>query len=281
MGLLAVLCFSFTLPATRVSVPDLGSIVIGLGRAIIAGVLAALVLAVRREPFPRHHVAGLILSGAGVVVAFPLFSAIALRSVPAIHGAVIVGLLPISTAIFGCLRAGERPGTGFWLSAIVGALASVAFAIVEGVGAPQPADAFLILAVLSAGFGYAEGARVARAIGGWRVICWALVMMAPFLIAPVLYNIRSTGGLHAHAVAWIGFAYVSVFSMFLGFFAWYAALARGGIARIGQLQLLQLPLTICLSALLLHEQITASVFLAALFVVSSAGLTQRFRVRAK
>jgi drug/metabolite transporter (DMT)-like permease len=278
LGLIGVVSFSLTLPATRVAVPELGPIVVGLGRAVVAAALAGLVLALRREPFPKSYALTIVTTGLGVVIAFPLLSAFALRTVPAVHGAVIVGFLPAATAVFATLRGGERPSAFFWLGSGLGLAAIVAFAEVQGAGSLQAPDLLLLLAVAAAAYGYAEGARVSRALGGWRVICWALVLTAPVLILPVGYDIVRQGGLHAHAVAWAGFAYVAIVSMFLGFFAWYAGLARGGIARVGQLQLIQLPLTALWGVLLLREELSRATLIAGFVVIASAAAVVRLRV---
>jgi drug/metabolite transporter (DMT)-like permease len=278
LGFIGVLCFSLTLPATRVAVPELGAVVVGLGRAVVAAALAGLLLALRREPFPKSHSLAIVTTGLGVVVAFPLLSALALRTVPAVHGAVIVGFLPAATAVWATLRAGERPSRLFWLGSGLGLAAILAFAQVQGAGSFQAPDILLFLAVGAGAYGYAEGARVSRELGGWRVICWALVLTAPALVLPVGYDIVRQGGLHADAAAWGGFAYVAIVSMFLGFFAWYAGLARGGIARVGQLQLVQLPLTALWGVVLLREHLSAATVVAGFIVVASAAAAVRLRV---
>lgn len=278
LGFVGVVSFSLTLPATRVAVPELGAIVVGLGRAVVAAALAGALLALRREPFPKTHALAIVTTGIGVVVAFPLLSALALRTVPAVHGAVIVGFLPAATAVFATLRGGERPSRLFWLGSGLGVAAIVVFAYIQGAGSLQAPDLLLFLAVASAAYGYAEGARVSRELGGWRVICWALVLTAPVLVLPVAYDIVRQGGLHASAPAWAGFAYVATVSMFLGFFAWYAGLARGGIARVGQLQLVQLPLTELWGVVLLREQLSRATLIAGLIVIVSAAAVVRLRV---
>jgi drug/metabolite transporter (DMT)-like permease len=276
-GALGVLSFSMTLPATRVAVQELDGTAVGLGRALVAAALAALVLAVRREPLPgRQHLWGLAIVGAGVVVGFPLLSAWALERVDAAHGAVLTGLLPIATAIGGVVMAGERPSRAFWLVSLLGLAAVLAFAATMGGGAPQAADLLLLAAVAAAGIGYAEGARLSRALGGWQVISWALLLSAPFLVAPVAVKVVTTG-LTASPAAWLGFAYVSVVSMFLGFFAWYRGLALGGIARVGQLQLAQPVLTLLWSALLLGERVTVPTVVAALAVIGTVALGRRVK----
>jgi drug/metabolite transporter (DMT)-like permease len=278
-GALGVLTFSFSLPATRVAVEDLSPTVVGLGRALVAAALAAALLAVRREPVPdRGDVPRLLLTGVGVVIGFPLFSSLALRELSSAHATVIVGLLPAATAAFAVARGGERPGRGFWAAAAAGLVAVLAFAATQGAGGVATADLYVLAAVGLCAFGYAEGGALSRRYGGWQVICWALVLTAPALVPVVAFAIAADG-LEAGTDAWLGFAYVALFSMFLGFFAWYRGLALGGIARIGQIQLAQPVLTLVWAALLLGEQVTAATVAAALAVLACVGLTQRARVR--
>lgn len=277
-GFLGVLAFSLTLPATRAAVPALGGVVVGLGRALVAAALAAALLLVLRErPPARRHRRGLAIVALGVVVGFPLCTALALREVPAIHGAVVVGLLPAATAVMAVLRAGERPPPPFWLASAAGVGAVLVFAAAQGAGRPQAADGLLLAAVALGALGYAEGGRLARELGGWRVICWALIAAAPILAIPVLVVVgrqdpdvwQAAGG-----EAWLGFGYVSVVSMFLGFFAWYRGMALGGVARVGQIQLLQPVLTLGWAALLLGETVDRGTLLASGLVVGSVALTR-------
>jgi drug/metabolite transporter (DMT)-like permease len=280
-GLVGVLAFSFTLPATRLAVADLDGTLVGLGRAIVAALLAALMLAARGEKLPSRRLwPGLALVGLGCIVGFPLFSAIALTMVPATHGAVIVGLLPAATAVMAVLRARERPSPAFWGASLCGLIAVLVFAVLQGAGQPQPADALILIAVVLGALGYAEGGVIARELGGWQVISWALVLSAPVL-APVVAWRAMQVGISAGVPAWLGFAYVSVVSMYLGFFAWYRAMAIGGVARIGQIQLVQPVLTLLWSWLLLGEAVTPATLIAALAVVASVALTQRTRVARK
>jgi len=278
LGLLGVLGFSLTLPATRLAVEDLDATVVGLGRALVAALLAAAVLALAggRRPAGMQWMR-LAVVGAGVVVGFPLFTALALRGATSAHSAVIVGLLPAATAVAAVVRAGERPSGRFWGACLAGLAAVLGFATAEGAGLPGTDDLFVLAAVACAAVGYAEGGALARDLGGWRVICWALVLTAP-VIAPVVAVATGRHGLHAGAEAWAGFAYVALFSMFLAFFAWYRALAAGGVARIGQLQLVQPIFTLGWSALLLGERFGLLTVVAALVVLLSAGAAQRARV---
>jgi drug/metabolite transporter (DMT)-like permease len=277
-GGLGVLAFSFSLPATRLAVADLHPTIVGLGRALVAAVLAAALLSLRREPAPaRADVPRLLLTGVGVVIGFPMLSSLALRELSSAHATVIVGLLPAATAAFAVARGGERPGPGFWAAAAAGLAAVLAFAATQGASGLAVADLYVLGAVALCAFGYAEGATLSRRYGGWQVICWALVLTAPALV-PVVAVAVALDGLEAGTDAWLGFAYVSLFSMFLGFFAWYRGLALGGIARIGQIQLGQPVLTLVWAALLLGERVTAATVAAALAVLACVGLTQRARV---
>jgi drug/metabolite transporter (DMT)-like permease len=274
-GLVGVASFSLTLPATRLAVADLDPVFVGLGRAVVAAVLAAGVLVWTRSPWPgRALVPRLLLVAGGVVVGFPLFTAWAMRRVPAAHGAVVVGLLPLATALTAAWLAHERPSRRFWASALFGSAVVVAFALWDGGGELQGADALLVAAVAAAAVGYAEGGRLARTLGGWQVICWALVLAAPAMLVPTLL-VADARLLAAPASAWAGFAYVSGVSMFLGFFAWYRGLALGGIAAVGQVQLLQPFLTIAASALLLGERVGAATYVAAALVIASIAIGRR------
>lgn len=268
-----MLCFSFTLPATRLAVPEFGGYTVGFGRAVIAALLALALLVARRERLPeRRHWRGLGLVALGVVFGFPVMTSLALRTVPSSHGAVVVGLLPAATAVAAVLLTRERPRPVFWLVCALGVVAVVWFAATTGAGHLEVGDLYMLLAVLLAAVGYAEGGRLARELDGWRVVSWALVFSLPFaliatLLAPWPTHLPSPA-------AWLAFGYVSVVSMFLGFFAWYRGLALGGVARAGQVQLVQPVLTVVWSALLLGEGLDGRTVLAALLVVIIAALSR-------
>jgi drug/metabolite transporter (DMT)-like permease len=186
-------------------------------------------------------------------------------------------LLTLATALAGTIRAGERPSRGFWLAGVAGSVVVVGFALTMGAGQLQLADLALFGAVVAAAFGYAEGSRLAHALGSWQVICWALVLAAPCVALPVIGPIAEHG-LAAPPIGWLSFAYVGVVSQFLGFFAWYRGLALGGVARVSQLQLLQPFFTLLASAVLLSEQITWLMVGAALAVVATVGLGRKAAV---
>lgn len=278
-GLLAVMAFSLTLPATRVAVADLDPVFVGLGRSVAAAGIALLILLFTRPCFPtRDQWRGLALVAASVVVGFPLLTAWAMERVPASHGAILLGVLPLVTAAAGALRAHERPSPGFWIAGLAGSILVVAFALISGAGKPTLADLALLGAVLAAALGYAEGGRLARTLGGWQVICWALVLAAPFLVIPVVLSSPQ----HAELVpvnAWLAFAYVALVSQLFGFFIWYHALALGGIARIGQLQLLQPFFTLFAAGFLLGERITSLTVVFALAVVVTVAVGRKMTVQ--
>ena len=274
-GLLGVAAFSGTLPATRAAVAYLDPVFVGLGRALVAAVLAAITLLATRTPWPARRLwPRLAIVAAGVVVGWPVLSALAMRELPASHGAVVSGLLPLATALAGAWIAHERPSPRFWACALFGSAVVVAFALWEGGGTPHFADLLLVAAVVAAAIGYAEGARLARILGGWQVICWVLVFSAPWLVLPTWWA-SDARLLTAPPSAWAGFAYVAVISMFLGFFAWYRGLALGGIAAVGQTQLLQPFLTIFASAWLLQESVGVMTYGAAALVIVAIALGRR------
>ena len=271
-GLLGVVCFSLTLPATHAAVSDLDPTIVGLGRALVAAVLAALLLWATRQPWPApEHLKGLMWVASGVIIGFPWLTSWAMRLLPASHGAIVLGILPLATAITGALRMGERPSLGFWLFSVLGSVAVLAYTVMAGAGTMRWADLALLGGVIGGAIGYAEGGRLAKTLGGWQVISWALVLAAPIVVMPVLFSI-SQHGLTASPSAWLGFGYVSLVSQLLGFFAWYKGLALGGVARVSQVQLLQPFLTIGASALLLHETITPMMAAFALLVATSVVL---------
>ncbi|RPH43359.1 MAG: DMT family transporter [Burkholderiales bacterium] len=272
LGVVGVAVFSLTLPMTRLAVVDLDPVWIGLARALLAALPAAAWLAWIGAPRPpRELLPRLAIVAGGVIVGFPTLSSVAMRHVDASHGAVVLGVLPLATALAGAWLAGERPSRSYWVFALIGAGLVCAFALRAGGGRPQAADALLVLAVAAAAIGYAEGARVAQRLGGPQTICWTLVYAAPFL-APVVAWLSWVHGVQARPSAWLGFAYVTLFSQLLGFFAWYKALAIGGIARVSQVQLLQTFMTLAFAAAVAGERPTLATwgFAAAVVAVVAA-----------
>jgi drug/metabolite transporter (DMT)-like permease len=279
LGLLGIVGFSFSLPATRLAVEDLDPWFVTSARAAVAAALAALYLLAVGASLPtRAQWRRLALVAGGAVVGFPLLTGLALVTSEAQHGAVVVTLLPAATALAAVARAGERPGALFWVAAVAGMLVVLTFSVARAGGAITGADLFLLAAVAVCAVAYAEGGVLSRDLGGARTICWALVLSAPITV-PVAAVTGATTSLQADPAAWLGLAYVSLISMFLGFFAWYAGLARGGVARVGQVQLLQPLLTLAWAGLILGEHVGAGTVLAAAAVLASVVVTQRARVR--
>jgi drug/metabolite transporter (DMT)-like permease len=282
LGLAGVAMFSLTLPFTRMAVAELDPAFVALGRALVAAALGAIWLRWNRAALPpKSALLPLALVSLGCVIGFPWLTSIALRTLPASHGAVLVGILPLATALFSALRGNEKPSTGFWVMAVVGSGIVIGFALRQSGGSFQPADLLMFGAVALGALGYAEGGRLSQTMGGQQVISWALVLSAPLLLPLVLWLSwpRLDAIAHASASAWLGFAYVSVFSMFIGFFFWYRGMARGGIARVGQVQLVQPFLTLVGAALLLGEPLEVSniVFAFAVIVVVAAGRKMQVR----
>jgi drug/metabolite transporter (DMT)-like permease len=279
-GFLGVLIFSLTLPATRIAVSGFDPVFVGLGRAIVAAGLSLILLAATRQTIPPlRFLPSFCLVVAGVVIGFPLLSAIAMRDAPASYGAVITGLLPLSTALCGVWRVGERPSIQFWIFAGLDSALIVGFALLSGSGFIRLADLALLGAVGAAGLGYAEGAVLSRTFGSWQVICWSLVLSAPLLFPIVLqYTPSDFSSISSGAV--MGFLYVSIFSMFLDFFAWYQGLALGGVARVGQVQLLQPFLTILASAIFLGEHLTIITLGFAVGVIACVAMGKRTQITA-
>jgi drug/metabolite transporter (DMT)-like permease len=280
LGAVGVLAFSFSLPATKLAVTGLDPWFVAFGRAIGAGALAIGYLWLVRAPLPtRSQLRRLVTVAAGIVVGFPLFTSLALTVQSSAHGAVVIAGLPMSTAIWAVLRAGERPKPGFWTASTVGFLAVLGFVFVSGgiSGGFELADGFLLIAIVLCGLGYAEGGALARDLGGARTVCWALVVSLPVTVPVTAFVAVSGDFSQAAGTAWFGFGYLTVVSMFLGFFAWYAGLAAGGVARVGQVQLAQPVLTLAWSALLLHEQLGWITVTAAVAVLTCVVWTQRSR----
>jgi drug/metabolite transporter (DMT)-like permease len=275
-GFIGVLIFSGSLPATRVAVMDFDPTFLTSARAAIAGLLGIAMLLLFREKRPeRRDLASLVVVALGVVVGFPLLTALALKHVTSAHSIIFVGLLPLATAIFGVLRGGDRPRPAFWLFSCLGSALVAGFALMQGVTASPVGDGLMLAAIVACGLGYAEGAALSRRLGGWQVICWALALSLPVMLVLTLATLPpSFAGVGSSA--WIGLAYVSLFSMLIGFVFWYRGLAQGGIAAVGQLQLLQPFFGLALAASLLHEQVSSMMMVVTLGVVACVFGAKKF-----
>ncbi len=275
-GFIGVVIFSGSLPATRVAVLQFDPVFLTVARAAIAGVLALSLLLIFRERRPSgRDLVSLTVVAMGVVVGFPLLTALALQHVTSAHSIVFVGLLPLATAIFGVVRGGERPKPAFWIFSVLGSALVAGFALLQGLAASPVGDALMFAAIVVCGLGYAEGARLSRTLGGWQVISWALVLSLPAMIAlALLYMPRSFS--EVGSAAWMSLAYVSLFSMLIGFVFWYRGLAQGGIAAVGQLQLLQPFFGLALAATLLHEPVTSTMIAVTAAVILCVAGARKF-----
>ena len=275
-GLLGVIIFSGSLPATRVAVGGFSALFLTSARAVIAALIGVAVLFLLRQARPeRKDLVSLAVVSIGVVVGFPLLTALALQHITSAHSIVFIGLLPLSTAIFAVLRGGERPQPRFWLFAILGSATVAGFALSNDGSASVVGDLLMVAAIVLCGLGYAEGAALSRRLGGWQVISWALLLALPLMILVAILTWPQTWS-GVSVPAWIGLAYVSVFSMFVGFIFWYRGLAIGGIARVGQLQQLQPFFGLALAGFLLHEPVAWSMIAATALVVVCVFFARRY-----
>ena len=275
-GLLGVLIFSGSLPATRIAGAGFSPLFLTSARAVIAALLGAvLLLALPQERPTRAEVIPLIIVALGCVVGFPLFTALALQHITSAHSIVFIGLLPLATAAFGVVRGGEQPKPLFWLFSCLGSAAVIVFALGRGGTFSLAGDLYMLAAILVCGLGYAEGARLSGHLGGWQVISWALIISSPVMVVLALtaWPVDITG---IPPGPWLGLGYVAVFSMLVGFIFWYHGLARGGTASVGQLQLLQPFFGFLLASFMLGEEVTAMMFITTVAVIACVFLARRF-----
>lgn len=279
-GLLGIIAFSFTLPFTRVAVVTINPFFLTTGRAAFAAVLALIVFGFVKPLRPsRTQFKRLVIVALGVVIGFPLFTSLALQSVPSAHGTVVIALLPAVTALCVVIRTGERPSPVFWIASIAGALAVIAFlSLGSGFTGFSLPDIFLVLAVISAAIGYTEGGLLSREVGSWQTICWALIISLPMMAPLTLIN-AAFYPLSTDPVAWLCFLYTAVFSMFLGFFAWYRGLAIGPMTTVSQVQLSQPVFTLLWSAVILSEVLTPDILVGGAVIISLAFIAVRARVK--
>jgi drug/metabolite transporter (DMT)-like permease len=275
-GFIGVVIFSGSLPATRVAVTQFDPVFLTVARAAIAGILALVLVILLKQKRPSpSEIASLFVVAAGVVVGFPLLTALALQHVTSAHSIVFIGLLPLATAIFAVIRGGERPKPAFWLFSVLGSGLVAGFAFAQGLTASPVGDLLMLAAIVVCGLGYAEGGKLSRTLGGWQVISWALVLSLPLMIAVALLSMPATfSGIGTPAL--ISLAYVSLFSMLIGFVFWYRGLSQGGIAAVGQLQLLQPFFGLALAATLLHEAVTWGMLAVTVAVIICVAGARRF-----
>ncbi len=275
-GFIGVLIFSGSMPATRMAVTDLNPVFVTVARASIAGLLALAVLIIFKEKRPAKAMyIPLAIVALGAVIGFPLLSAMALQHITSAHSLVFLGLLPIVTASFAVLRGGERPRPVFWLFSVMGSLLVIGYAIYQGLTASPIGDMLMLAGIVLCGLGYAEGARLSKTLGGWQVISWALVISLPIML-PIMFIYQPSSFSTVSTGAWLSLAYIALFSMFIGFIFWYRGLAQGGIASVGQLQLLQPFFGLGLAATLLHENVSLGMLGVTIGVILCVAGSKKF-----
>lgn len=284
LGLLGVAIFALTLPMTRLAVgtpeaPQMSGWFIAAGRAVVAAVLSALFLLATRAPRPRREDwLPLAITAGGVVFGFPFLTSLAMRYVEAVHASVIVGVLPLATALVGALLHRQRPSTGFWLCGALGSGLVVGFALLKSGGlALHLADVLLLAAMACAAVGYAYGARLSQRMRAEHVICWALILSLPVTLPVAAWSWPAAP---VRASAWWGFGYVAVFSMWIGFFAWYRGLALGGTVRVSQVQLVQPFISMLFAVPLLGERLDLLTIGFALAVIATVFIGKKMPVQA-
>lgn len=281
LALLGVLGFSFSLPWTVWALESFDPVLTATGRALIAGAVAAIILLIRRVPWPdRSLLRPLLYTMAGAVFGWPILIALALERTTAAHAAVIAAIMPLVTAVFAVLRTGERVARQFWIAAVAGTVALIVFALLRGgaEGGNVVADLLIVGAVLASSWCYVEGASLTKVMPGWQVISWVVVLALPLTI-PISVILALTGGVSTPVTphAWVGMVFLGLVSVYFAFFAWYKGLSMAGVARGAQTQQVQAPLTLLWSALLLGETITLAMVVAALAIVGCVAWAVRVR----
>jgi len=280
IGFIGVAIFSLTLPFTRIAVQEMTPFYVSFGRGIIAGVCGALLLLLTKSPLPtRSQFKKLLITALGVVYGFPIFTSLAMKTLPSAHSGIVLGILPLAMSAIGAIRFRERPSFAYWVTAVCGTLLVLVYSMVDG-GGLALGDIWLLLAIVTAAIGYSEGGKLAEEMGAIKVISWAMAMTLPINI-PATYLFANTALTDLSTNVFISFLYIGLFSAFIGFFFWYRGIALGGVARVGQVQLLQPFLTLIGAYLLLGEPITLlnMVFAIAVLVVVLIG--RKTKIRAK
>ena len=279
LGVMAITLFGLTLPITKLLIPLMHPAFIGFGRAVLAAIVALIILlCFKQKPPTINQVWKLIIVASSVVVGFPILSAMAMQTTPASHGGVVMGIAPLATAAAGAILGRERPSIGFWLLGLLGTILVITFSFRHGIDGFVAGDLLLFLATVLVAIGYAMGGILAKEMGGWQVICWALVISFPFILIPsIVFAPERILALPISSI--LAFLYLALVSQLLGFFLWYKGMAIGGIARVSQSQLLQPFVTILASALFLNESISLSVGLFACAVTATVFLGKRMPIK--
>jgi drug/metabolite transporter (DMT)-like permease len=280
LGFIGMVIFGGTLPATRIAVSEIDPIALTALRTAIAGLCSLVLLLVLRRPLPPRALwPQLVIAMLCVAVLFPLLMSMGMQRVDASHGGVVLGVLPIATALVAVAITHERPRPLFWIASVAGAALVIAFSLRQGGGAFSTGDLLLFAAVAVSAIGYAFSGRLTSHMPGWEVISWILVIALPLSIPAAALSMPADLA-HIALKPWLGLLYVALFSQWIGFFAWNAGLAIGGIARVSQVQLLQPFVTFALAATFAGETITLQILLFAAAVVATVAISTRTRARA-
>ncbi len=280
-GLLGVILFSLTLPVTRLIIPYLDPVFIGLGRSVVAALVAILILLIFKQSFPTiRQIKLLLLTSIGIIAGFPVLTGFGMQTVPASHGSVVIGLLPLLTAVFAVIISNERPTIGFWLAAIAGATLVVIYSLFQGGLELHKGDLYLVAASILGAFGYAMSGKIAREMGGWQVICWVNVLGLPFTVLGA-WLMRPESFSQISTQTWMGFLYLALASQLFGFFLWNKGLVLGGIARVSQTQLLQPFFSIFAAIWLLGEHVDLLTYGFAIAVVIAIAVTRQMQIKNK
>ena len=279
IGFIGILIFSLTLPVSKIAVLSFDPYFIAFGRATLAGMVALAYLLYKKEVMPsKADFAKFVVIALGVVFGFPIFTTVAMAEGSSSHGAVILGMMPLATTVIGVIRFKERPSLGFWLVSLLGAALVVLYALLKNSGSFTYIDVLLVLGGISACVGYVEGGELSKRMNPRSVISWALVISLPINIL-MSYATFTPQYLHVGPIAWMSFAYLSLFSMYIGFFFWYEGLAVGGISRVSQVQLTQPFCTLVAASILLGDSLTIMNLVFAFLVVSTVILGKRMLIK--
>ena len=279
IGFIGILIFSLTLPVSKIAVLSFDPYFIAFGRATLAGMVALAYLLYKKEVMPsKADFAKFVVIALGVVFGFPIFTTLAMAEGSSSHGAVILGMMPLATTVIGVIRFKERPSLGFWLVSLLGAALVVLYALLKNSGSFTYIDVLLVLGGISACVGYVEGGELSKKMNPRSVISWALVISLPINIV-MSYATFTPQYLHMDPIAWTSFTYLSLFSMYIGFFFWYEGLAVGGIARVSQVQLTQPFCTLVAASILLEDSLTIMNVVFAFLVVSTVILGKRMLIK--
>lgn len=277
LGFVGMVIFGGTLPATRLAVSAIDPVALTALRAAIAGLCSLVLLAALRRPMPPRALwPQIVIASICVVILFPLFMALGMQTVDASHGGVVLGALPIATALVAVMITHERPRPLFWIASLAGAALVIGFALRQGGGAMSSGDLLLFAAVAVSAIGYAFSGRLTSSLPGWEVISWVLMIALPVSIPAALLAMPADI-MQLPAKPLLGLVYVTLFSQWIGFFAWNAGMAMGGIARVSQVQLLQPFVTFGLAALFNGETITWQIMAFAVAVVATVAISTRTR----